>query len=275
MHFDTNETSDSDTTDDDKVSTESSFLEKQDIKPFWTNKCLDVSKNIWLPNNDNSVIVKTKTDSWFKVETVMNKSFTRNEFIVPLQITENTEKKLRTRKIRLYPTQTQAKILRQWNGTTRYIYNKANEYIKREQVEQNDIKKYGKHGLINFFYLRNTFVTNKNIPKELQWQTETPKDVRAGAVNDLVKAYNTSFSLLKNKKIKKFDVGFRRKKDCVFSLVIAKSAVPTAEYNFHAENGTLLCHVKEKSIPKCLRMNFAPWIRVIENSKHCMLRIRW
>lgn len=51
MHFDTNETSDSDTTDDDKVSTESSFLEKQDIKPFWTNKCLDVSKNIWLPNN--------------------------------------------------------------------------------------------------------------------------------------------------------------------------------------------------------------------------------
>ena len=46
-----------------------------------------------------------------------------------------------------------------------------------------------------------------------EWETETPKEIRAGAVNDVCKAYKTAKTNLKLGHIKKFTLGFRKKKD--------------------------------------------------------------
>ena len=45
------------------------------------------------------------------------------------------------------------------------------------------------------------------------WETETPKEIRAGAVNDVCKAYKTGFTNLKLGHIKHFRLGFRRKQE--------------------------------------------------------------
>jgi IS605 OrfB family transposase len=70
---------------------------------------------------------------------------------------------------------------------------------------------------------------NKNIK---EWELNTPKEVRAGAVNDIVKAYKTGFSNLKAGNIRYFRVNYRKKTELNKCIVIAKSMI-------HNDNGTL------------------------------------
>jgi transposase len=85
-------------------------------------------------------------------------------------------------------------------GTRRYVYNKVLEKIKKDRED------------INFFNLRNKYVTSKGNPNVSKWEANTPKDIRAGAIRDVVKNYSSVFSLLKNKQISKFNMGFSSKK---------------------------------------------------------------
>ena len=60
--------------------------------------------------------------------------------------------------------------------------------------------------------IRKSLKSSKN--EEIrEWETETPKEIRAGAVNDVCKAYKTAKTNLKLGHIKKFTLGFRKKKD--------------------------------------------------------------
>ena len=120
---------------------------------------------------------------------------------------------LRTRKIRLYPTNEQQKIMKGWMSTRRYVYNKVLAHIKKDKEK------------ITFFDLRNKYVTAKNNPNVEVWETETPKDIRAGAVSDVVNNYKTSFSLLKNRQISGFNMRFQSKKIKEPSIEIPLSAV--------------------------------------------------
>ena len=73
------------------------------------------------------------------------------------------EEGIRTRKIRLYPTQKQRTQMRRWMGTRRFVYNRVLEKIKNKEETK-----------INFFALRNKYVIAKNNPLVEEWQTETP-----------------------------------------------------------------------------------------------------
>jgi transposase len=98
-------------------------------------------------------------------------------------------------------------------GTSRYVYNKSLNHIREKGNAE-----------INFYRLRNKFVTAKNNPDINEWENLTPKDVRAGAIRDLVKAYKTAFSQLKSGNINKFNIEYRRKgKES--TLEIPKSAI--------------------------------------------------
>lgn len=103
-------------------------------------------------------------------------------------------------------------MFRQWMGNRRFIYNRVLDKIKKGQEK------------INFFSLRNKFVTSKNIPEEEKWQLETPKDIRAGAIRDIVKNYKTVFSKLKSRQINHFKMRFASKKDSP-SIEIPKTAL--------------------------------------------------
>jgi transposase len=98
-----------------------------------------------------------------------------------------------------------------WIGTSRYVYNRALHATKQGEK-------------INFYELRNKYVTAKNNPNINEWELDTPKDIRAGAINDMVKAFKTAMSNLKNNNIQHFNLQYRKKKK-ESSIVIPSSAL--------------------------------------------------
>ncbi len=97
-------------------------------------------------------------------------------------------------------------------GTRRYVYNKSLDQINKKKIE------------INFYKLRNELVTAKNNDNIEDWELETPKDIRAGAIRDLVKNHKTGFANLKNNNIKKFTMQFCKKRDAP-SIEIPKTSI--------------------------------------------------
>jgi putative transposase len=74
----------------------------------------------------------------------------------------------------------------------------------------------------------------KEIKKELksiknvgihEWELKTPKEVRAGSVNDVCKAYKTGFTNLKLGNIKYFKLGFRKKQENNKSFLLPKNFI--------------------------------------------------
>lgn len=68
----------------------------------------------------------------------------------------------------------------------------------------------------------------KNLPSEknegiYEWELNTPKEVRAGAVNDVCKAIKTGLANLKAGNIRHFRLGFRKRTENYKSVVIPKS----------------------------------------------------
>lgn len=198
------------------------------LKPFWTKQCTILSQKLWLPIETDYVVshsnfwngssIKMELNSWFSIKK-MNNPLNKNSLMTssPLFTSIPVEKwekdVIRTRKIRLYPTNEQQKIMKGWMSTRRYVYNKVLAHIKKDKEK------------ITFFDLRNKYVTAKNNPNVEFWETETPKDIRAGAVSDVVNNYKTSFSLLKNRQISGFNMRFQSKKIKEPSIEIPLSAV--------------------------------------------------
>ena len=59
---------------------------------------------------------------------------------------------------------------------------------------------------------KKTMKTSKNEGVR-EWETNTPKHIRGGAVDDVCKAYKTAIANLKLGHIKHFHLGFRKKKN--------------------------------------------------------------
>ncbi len=97
-------------------------------------------------------------------------------------------------------------------GTSRYVYNRALSGIKKGD------DKY------NFFALRNKYVTQKNNTICNDWEFDTPKDIRAEAINDLCKAFKSTISNKNNGNITHFEMQFK-KRTSPQTIVIPKSAI--------------------------------------------------
>ena len=133
-------------------------------------------------------------------------------------------------------------------GTRRYVYNKVLEKIKVNKEQ------------INFFDLRNKYVTSKNNPNVSEWESKTPKDIRAGAIRDVVKNYNSVFTLLKNKQITKFNMGFSSKKKetsieiPLSSLKATKEDIKKTEDEIEKTKKKISDKKKVSDTKKCVRI---------------------
>jgi putative transposase len=105
----------------------------------------------------------------------------------------------KTRKIRLYPTPQQQRILMQWFGTARWTYNQCVSSCTVENLPAT--KKILRALHIN--------ADAPNIPK---WVLGTPYDVRDEAMNDFVKAFSTQKMLVAQGKRKSFMMKYRSKR---------------------------------------------------------------
>ena len=102
-------------------------------------------------------------------------------------------------------------MFKQWIGTSRFVYNRALSATKNGDK-------------MNFYELRNKFVTAKNNTIINSWELETPKDIRAESIKDMTKAFNVAMINLRNGNINAFDLKYRTKRK-ESSICIPSSAI--------------------------------------------------
>lgn len=210
---------------------------EKDYNPFWNEQYEELSEKLWLPiktdcqdlpltlSNGSLSNEMEKSQYWMKKFTSQQSKNLQKTYS-QLCISTHADKwdgddiKLKTLKIRLRISSKQKQILLDWMNTTRYVFNKT----------LNQIKNYN-HS-INFYDLRNKLVIAKNNTLT-DWELKTPKDVRAGAVKDVVTAYKTAFTNLKRNNICKFDINFKTKKSNSDILTIPKSAIKVTKDGFN------------------------------------------
>jgi putative transposase len=122
----------------------------------------------------------------------------------------DADMKLRTLKIQIYPNKQQKLIINEWIDTSRYVYNKTVRIIKDGNT-------------INKFNLRNKLVTYKNRdgcinPNINEWEINTPKDVRAGAVFEVCNAHKSASANTKN-----YEMTYRKKSSNKQTLIITEA----------------------------------------------------
>ena len=139
------------------------------------------------------------------------------EYMVPGSINVET----RVRKVRLYPNQKQKQQFKKWFGDTRYTYNAALDYTRKHQHE------------FDMIWLRNRLVINQNLPYSKAFLKHTPKHIREGAIKDLVTARKAALSNMTGGNIKKFELGFRSKRQVRQSIVIPKAALRVCPTGLH------------------------------------------
>lgn len=238
---------------------ESTSIEK-DLKPFWNSQCLENSQKLWLPIETDSVdshlsCLKKYSDfpmsnSLFSMETLNNpQTLMKNSQMtsyqlstsIPVENLEDENIRLKTRMVRIYPTKKQKILFNNWIGTSRFIYNKCVKEVKDNGLEE-----------LKGFKLRDKFITYKTKdgiinPNVKEWETETPKGPRDGAVRDFKKAYNTAFTNLKNGNISKFNVGFRSKKNTQ-SIEIPNTSIKKENNKLKIYSNVIKTSKKDKTL---------------------------
>ena len=103
----------------------------------------------------------------------------------------------------------QREVLKRWFGAARWTYDQCIRGIEEEGIQRT------KKALRDYCVNATPHLMNK-----IPWITETPYDIRDEALNDVLKAYKTAFTLLKKKHCVKFKMKERRLKDKSTSIVI-------------------------------------------------------
>lgn len=139
--------------------------------------------NSWFSNNKNYRLNKSLLQTCSQLSQYFHVEFTDSENTVQ-----------RSRKIRVYPTQEQKKILNNWFGASRFAYNKTVEFLKQPntKAQWKSIK--------------------TNLLQEMpEWSKEVPYQIKSVAIRDCCQAVSNA-----KKKFKltgKFqEVKFRSKK---------------------------------------------------------------
>ncbi len=234
------------------------------LKPFWNSRCQENSENLWLPTATDSAGLPSNSLNGLSPQMVEHSSYMINQMeanqhpqnknlrktFSPLSTSiragkwddegmpEKTNKAL---KIRINPTTEQKKLLKQWFGVSRSVYNKALAKLKElkvapttttmSQLRAEVITKtwtYRQCPMCNKEHksLKKTFrcptcnetVTSISEPRKddnphvEKWETDVPKDIRDNSFLDLQTAYKAAFTNLKRGNIKSFNIGFKMRK---------------------------------------------------------------
>jgi len=211
----------------------------KDLKPFWNEQCQEISKRLWLPtetdcvashsNSSSSSLNSAVPGSWFvtpRHTNLQNRNLQTTSSLLSTSTHAETwdDVAIRTQKILLYPNSEQDQVMKQWEGTARYVYNKSLHACKTDPDQK-----------MNFQSLRNRFVTKKRNgilnPEVQEWEFSVPKDVRAECIRDLTKAYKVAHVNLKSGNIARFSMRYR-KKGIYKSIVIPHSAATKDKNGF-------------------------------------------
>ena len=125
--------------------------------------------------------------------------------------------------------------------------NSSKAEIKAEQLEVTDLQ-------LSKNKVRDRFVTEKDNPWVLskKWMTKTPKDIRAGAVEDLFDAKEAAHVNLTKGNIKSFKLRYRKKGEDK-SIKIPDSAIKTLKHTSKKRKKSKKPRYKLRIYPKYLK----------------------
>lgn len=261
-----------------------SISKERDFRPFWTRAYKEISESLLLPTktdcvdldliSSNNLSLKQEEKSQFltiqttKVQNKNSQKISSQSFMSSLADKWEKEAivtaKLKTLKIKIYPTQNQKKIINGFIDTSRYVYNKTVYHIKKghrvnfqslrdllvtentkkkspiyqEFDDKINILKNQKKTSLNKELIDNEIKDlqkqKRNAVKNIQskknllvqdFETSTPKEIRAAAVKRCTDAHKTGFSNLRTGNIKFFNMKFKKKTDRDQSIEIPPSGI--------------------------------------------------
>ncbi len=138
---------------------------------------------------------------------------------------KKTNKIIKTKKIKINIHKDQEKILKNWLGIYRFLYNRALNYIYVGDNYKNkiEIKKFGKSKEIpvlvnsNAEYYNKFDLRNLNCPEgalcRFPWTLNLPFCMRAYASFEVSRALDNALEALSSKRVKKFHIKFKKKND--------------------------------------------------------------
>jgi IS605 OrfB family transposase len=185
------------------------------LRPFWDRRCEENSDKLWLPaetdsagSHDSSKLFSNSipSNSWFSIKQHAHDS---HKTSCPSSTFSHAGKwggaatkssVTGTKKVRFVPTKDQQVQLKEWMGASRFMYNRTIHVIEKEKQK------------VNFQGIRNRLVPKKKLKKRDEWLLQTPKDIRAESIHNVITAYSSAFTNIKKGHIKRFHMRFRSKK---------------------------------------------------------------
>lgn len=159
-------------------------------------------KKFWIPSDNILDIIdidKSLDNTWFS--SIVRESMNKNEYLVDnLSKIDYSDNQLRCKKIELFPTKKQKKILNNWSNIYRYYYNQTIKYTKR-------------HNIYNFYKLRS--MIKKNTNKDIKYKinkSKIPSHTIDNAIHDVCKAFKSAIENLKAGNIKFFRLRYKKQK---------------------------------------------------------------
>jgi len=205
-----------------------SISKEKVLRKFWNARTQRLSERLWLPTKTGSPdsalscfdgSSKEKVGkSWFSIERSppQKKSWSRiSSQSLPSSLLESMDSEAtieRSRKIQLFPTPKQKRILKEWLGMYRWYYNRTVELVQDT-------------GKFSFFYLRKIMRTKYFQHKSYhspEWYTGHPIPSRIidGAIKTCCNNYQVNLKLFREKKVSHFKISFKTKKDARQSIYL-------------------------------------------------------
>lgn len=195
---------------------------KKDYKPFWDDFCEVINSHLLSYTQIDSAGLESTShssskmveNSWFLTERKfhLNKvTYLQSYMSSFVECVDLEDTQIKSRKIRIYPTQQQKILFKQWFGVARKFYNETLTIYKNGSEKTWD-KVYKD-------------IAEQN--KEHDYIKSVPYQIKKIAVNDYRKAL--SINKIKAKRLgKPFEMKFRSKKNPKQSCYIPKSAISSS-----------------------------------------------
>ena len=220
-------------TESSKILEVGSTLSDPDCKPYWGLQSKVASKNLWLPQETDSLDLESnssygssknnKSKSWFYQNQKTKKLPQKNEWyktflqsymssIARCKEEDDTKEKekglnklartrngfVRTVKFQLDPKQWQKEILNRWIGTSRFVYNQTVKAVENKEIKPSvkEVKKY---------------TTSDDMYSKHPWLKEVPYNLRGDASIEAAAAYKTNFKKLAKGSQTHFKIRYRKK----------------------------------------------------------------
>ena len=212
-------------------------------KPFWNAQSARNSEKLWLPteidlpdlgsNSSSPSSKKAVAKSSFSITRHSNPEKTnlpRTSLLSSMSSTpvkwEEGDTVTRCLKLKLYPNCEQKRAFKRWFGTYRFVYNRALAYSNEPKSSIDLATLFNPSHRLDFYTMRDIFVTQKDSENTLNdWEFETPKDIRAGAIKELTTALSTNIQKVVSGKIARFKMQFKSKKRKISEISVSLKAL--------------------------------------------------